>query len=195
MDGGWIRFFAQKPVAVPDDLRALKLFSWAGDPDTLEMWKAAGFSPVSLPTTELSTALQKGLVNGIGVPPQVAVISQYYTKAGHMTDLPWQLVLGATVVSKATWDEMPEDLKPALRQARAGGGTEAARGDPGERRAGRRGDEEAGPSGGVRGAQGPRGVEEDSRGNVSPGPRHDRAGPCLRRGAAPAGRVPEEWTL
>jgi TRAP-type transport system periplasmic protein len=31
-DGGWVHFFAQKPVAVPDDLRKLKLFSWAGDP-------------------------------------------------------------------------------------------------------------------------------------------------------------------
>ena len=27
IDGGWVRFFAKKPVAVPDDLRALKLFS------------------------------------------------------------------------------------------------------------------------------------------------------------------------
>jgi TRAP-type C4-dicarboxylate transport system substrate-binding protein len=117
MDGGWTRFFAQKPVATPDDLRGLRLFSWANDPDSLEVWKAAGFSPVSLPTTELGTALQKGLVNALGVSPQVAVISQYYTKAGHMTDLPWQLVLGATVVSKATWDKVPEDLKPALRKS------------------------------------------------------------------------------
>jgi TRAP-type transport system periplasmic protein len=117
VDGGWIRFFAQKPVAIPDDLRALRLFSWAGDPDTIEVWKAAGFNPVALPVTELSSALQQGLVNALGVSPQVAVISQYYTKAGNMTDLPWQLVLGATVVSKATWDKLPEDLKPALRQA------------------------------------------------------------------------------
>jgi TRAP-type C4-dicarboxylate transport system substrate-binding protein len=116
-DAGWTRFFAQKPVATPDDLRALKLFSWAGDPDTIEVWKAAGFHPVPLPATELSTAPQTGLVNAVGVSPQVAVISQYYTKAGHMTDMPWQLLLGATVVSKGTWDKLPEDLKPALRRA------------------------------------------------------------------------------
>src|SRR5262245_1849510 len=30
-DGGWVHFFTQKPVAVPDDLRALKLFVWSGD--------------------------------------------------------------------------------------------------------------------------------------------------------------------
>lgn len=39
-DGGWVRFFTQKPVAVPDELKRLKLFSWAGDNDSVEVWKA-----------------------------------------------------------------------------------------------------------------------------------------------------------
>jgi TRAP-type C4-dicarboxylate transport system substrate-binding protein len=47
----------------------------------------------------------------------VAVISQYYTKARNMTDMPWQLLLGATVISKATWDKLPADLRPVLAQA------------------------------------------------------------------------------
>jgi TRAP-type C4-dicarboxylate transport system substrate-binding protein len=116
-DGGWTHFFAQKPVASPDDLRAQKLFTWAGDPDSIEVWKSAGFNPVPLPAAELGTALQTGLVTAVGVPPQVAVISQYYTKARNMTDLPFQLLLGATVVNKATWDKLPSDLKPALARA------------------------------------------------------------------------------
>jgi TRAP-type transport system periplasmic protein len=123
VDGGWTRFFAQKPVKVPDDMRALKLFSWAGDTESIEIWKAAGFNPVPLPSTELSTALQTGLVNAINVPPQIAVISQYYTKAKNMTDLPWQLLLGATIVSKATWEKLPVDVRPALLQAAQEAGT------------------------------------------------------------------------
>ena len=118
VDGGWMRFFAQKPVATPDDLRALKLFSWAGDPESIEVWKSAGFNPVPLPSTEITTALQTGLVTALGAPPQVAVISQYYTHARNMTDLPWQLLLGATVVNKATWEKLPADLRPALRRPR-----------------------------------------------------------------------------
>src|SRR6187402_1486175 len=31
-DAGWVRFFSSKPVARPDDLKKLKLFSWAGYP-------------------------------------------------------------------------------------------------------------------------------------------------------------------
>jgi TRAP-type C4-dicarboxylate transport system substrate-binding protein len=122
-DGGWVHFFAQKPVAVPDDLKAMKLFSWAGDATSVDLWKSAGFNPVPLPATEMATALQTGLVNALGCPPQLAVISQYYNYAKNMTALPWQLLLGATVINKTVWDKVPADLKPALLQAAREAGT------------------------------------------------------------------------
>ncbi len=116
-DAGWTHFFTQKPVAVPDDLRTLKLFTWAGDPEGVEVWKAAGFNPIPLPATEIQNALQTGLVNALATPPQVAVISQYYTSAKNMTNMPWQLLLGATVINKSTWDRIPADIRPALQEA------------------------------------------------------------------------------
>ena len=116
-DGGWVHFFTQKPVAVPDDLRALKLFTWAGDADSVSVWRSAGFNPVPLPSTEIATALQTGLVNALGSPPQVAVISQFFNNAKNMTDLRWQLLLGATLITKSTWDKIPADLRPALLEA------------------------------------------------------------------------------
>lgn len=114
LDGGWTHFFTQKPVAVPDDLKALKLMTTAGDPQGEEIYKAAGFHPVPLPATEISTALQTGLVTALQVPPQVAVITQYYTNAKYMTDLNWALLLGGTVISRSTWEQIPADLRPAL---------------------------------------------------------------------------------
>ena len=122
-DGGWVHFFAQKPVATPDDLKALKLFSWAGDATSVDLWKSAGFNPMPLPATEIATALQTGLVNALGCPPQVAVIAQYYNHAKNMTALPWQLLLGATVINKAVWERIPADLRPALLQAARESGT------------------------------------------------------------------------
>ncbi|HKC12803.1 MAG TPA: TRAP transporter substrate-binding protein DctP [Vicinamibacteria bacterium] len=116
-DGGWVHFFTQKPVAVPDDLRALKLFSWAGDAQAVEVWRSAGFNPVPLPSTEISTALQTGLVNALGAPPQVAVISQFFNYARNMTELHWQLLLGATLITKSTWEKIPADLRPAMLEA------------------------------------------------------------------------------
>jgi TRAP-type C4-dicarboxylate transport system substrate-binding protein len=122
-DGGWVHFFAQKPVAVPNDLKALKLFSWAGDATSVDLWKSAGFNPVPLPATEIATALQTGLVTALGCPPQVAVIAQYYNYAKNMTDLSWQLLLGATVINKTVWDKIPADLRPALLQSARESGT------------------------------------------------------------------------
>jgi TRAP-type C4-dicarboxylate transport system substrate-binding protein len=117
LDGGWNHFFTQKPVAVPDDLKPLKLMTTANDAQGEEIYRAAGFRPVPLPAPEIQTALQTGLINAIQVPPQVAVITQYYTHAKYMTDLNWALLLGATVISKATWEQIPADLRPALLAA------------------------------------------------------------------------------
>jgi TRAP-type C4-dicarboxylate transport system substrate-binding protein len=114
-DGGWVRYFSQKPVAKPDDLRALKLFSWAGDPQATELQKAARFNPVPLPSTELATALQTGLVQAFGAPPGVALIAQYYTHAKYMTDLDWQMLMGAVVITKDAWDKIPADVQGKLR--------------------------------------------------------------------------------
>jgi TRAP-type C4-dicarboxylate transport system substrate-binding protein len=116
-DGGWVHFFTQKPVATPDDLKKLKLFTWAGDSDSLEISKAAGFNSVPLPSTEIATALQTGLVTAVPLPPQVAVITQYFNYAKNMTDMEWQLLLGATVISKSVWEKIPADLHAPLLEA------------------------------------------------------------------------------
>jgi TRAP-type C4-dicarboxylate transport system substrate-binding protein len=69
---------------------------------------------VPLPSTEIATALQTGLVEALGSPPQVAVISQFFNNARNMTDLKWQLLQGATIITKATWEKIPADLRPEL---------------------------------------------------------------------------------
>ncbi len=116
-DGGWVHFFAQRPVATPDQLKPLKMFTWAGDNETLEMWRSGGFNPVPLSATELARALQTGLVAALGVTPRVAVNSQHYMNARNMTDLDWQLLLMATVIRKDVWQTIPAELRPALLEA------------------------------------------------------------------------------
>jgi TRAP-type C4-dicarboxylate transport system substrate-binding protein len=116
-DGGWVHFFTKQPVKTPDDLKKLQLFAWAGDRDAIDILKGAGFDPKPLPATEIATALKTGLITALGTPPQVAVISQYDKDVRNMTDLPWQLLLGATVIRKDVWEKIPADLRPALLQA------------------------------------------------------------------------------
>ena len=113
-DAGWVNFFSVKPIVMPDDMKSMKLFNWAGDSKSLEIWKTAGFNPVPLPSTELATALQTGLVNVFQSPPQLAVITRQYENAKNMLDIHWALLLGATVINKATWERIPPEIRTAL---------------------------------------------------------------------------------
>jgi TRAP-type transport system periplasmic protein len=116
-DGGWVHFFTKTPVRTPDDLKQLKLFAWAGDTSAVEIWKAAGFNPVPLPSTEISTALQTGLITALPTTAQAALLLQWYNQLQNMTDLDWAVLLGATVVTKPVWESIPAELRPALRKA------------------------------------------------------------------------------
>jgi TRAP-type C4-dicarboxylate transport system substrate-binding protein len=116
VDGGWVHYFTQKPVATPDDLKKLKVFVWENDTDSIDIMKSLGFNPQPMPTAEIATALQTGRINAVPISPQVAVISQYYNYAKNMTDLNWELLLGAPVVDKRGWNKIPADLHAPLRQ-------------------------------------------------------------------------------
>src|SRR5258708_33394662 len=78
-DGGWVHFFTQKPVAVPDDLRALKLFSWAGDAQAVEDWRWPASNPVPHPPPETSPPPQTGPVKRSGAPPRARGASRFST--------------------------------------------------------------------------------------------------------------------
>ena len=113
-DAGWVMFFAKEPFTTPDDLKKMKLFAWAGDNDAIEIWKAAGFQPVPLPSTEILTGLQTGLINAFDTTPLAALSSQWFALAPHMLDLKWAPLVGATVVTRKAWEKVPREARPAL---------------------------------------------------------------------------------
>src|SRR5262245_48093487 len=108
-DAGWVRFFTQKPVVTPADLKPLKLFAWAGETAYMEAWKDAGYNPVSLPANEIHTGLQSGLINAFVAPPIAALAFQWFGLAKHMTDLRWAPLLGAAVMTNTAWQEIPNE--------------------------------------------------------------------------------------
>lgn len=116
-DAGWVHFFAQRPVVNPDDLRPLKLFTWAGDPAVVDAYKDAGFNPVPLPATEIYTGLQSGLIEAFPTTPVASLSFQWFGLAPHMTDVKWAPLVGAVVITKRVWESIPEDLRPKLRKA------------------------------------------------------------------------------
>lgn len=121
-DAGWVHFFAQKPVVHPDDLKPLRLFTWAGDDAVVESYKRCGYNPVPLAATEIHTALQSGLINAFPTTPIAALSFQWFGLAPHMTDLNWAPLVGAVVITKSAWDRVPDELRPKfLAAARSAG--------------------------------------------------------------------------
>ena len=191
-DGGWVHFFTKSPVRTPDDLKALKLFAWAGDDLAIELWKAAGFNPVPLPATEISTALQTGLSPRCPTSPQAAVLLQWYDQAKYMTDVNWAVLLGGIVVSKSSWEKIPADLRPALAEGGAETRAQAPGPDAGVGGERRRGDGEARPHRGPPRCGRHRRVAARRRGGLPEAAREVRAPRAVRRGAEAARRVPQE---
>lgn len=53
----------------PDEMRKLKVFSWAGDNQEYELWKKAGFQPVALDSTAIHPGLMSGTISALPMPP------------------------------------------------------------------------------------------------------------------------------
>jgi TRAP-type transport system periplasmic protein len=116
-DVGWVHFFSTKPVTRIGDLRKLKLFTWAGDSDEEELWKANGFHPVPLAATDIAQQLMTGGLEAVPTTPLYAETGQVYQTAKYMCDVKWAPLIGATIVEKATWMKIPETQRSQMMKA------------------------------------------------------------------------------
>ena len=116
-EAGWVHFFSSTPVVRPDDLKKLKMFTWAGDNSTLDLWKTAGFTVVPLASTDIMPGLQTGMINAFATTPVAALSFQWYSLAPNMTDVRWAPLIGATILDKRAWERVPADVRDAIQAA------------------------------------------------------------------------------
>ena len=121
-DAGWVQFFSTKPVHRLDDLRKLKLFTWAGYPTEEDLWKANGFRVVPLASTDIVQQLETHGIEAVPTTALIAETAQIYKLAGYMCDVKWAPFIGATIISKATWEKIPAAQRgPMLAAAHKSG--------------------------------------------------------------------------
>lgn len=111
---GFVRFFSTKKFATVSDLLKAKVFCWEGDPASADAWKAGGFQPVVMASTDIVPSLQTGILDTVGMAPLYAYQSRIFEKAKYMMDLPWSVLTGAMVVRKDAWEKVPADLRGKL---------------------------------------------------------------------------------
>lgn len=123
-DVGWVRFFTKQPVKTPDDMKRVKFFTWSGSTDQADFMKSMGWSPVLLETADILPGLQTGLIDGAPTVPFYALQAQLFGVAKNMLEIDWAPLVGALVVTKKAWDDMPPALRDHCRAVAARTGAE-----------------------------------------------------------------------
>lgn len=111
---GFTRFFSTKKFGSVNELLKAKVFCWEGDPGSAEAWKAGGFQPVVMASTDIVPSLQTGILDTVAMAPLYAYQSRIFEKAKYMMDLPWSVLTGAMVVRKDAWEKIPLEMRGKL---------------------------------------------------------------------------------
>ncbi len=83
----------------------------------LQSWRAIGFNAVPLSTNDMMTGLQSGMIEAFYAPPLIAASFQWFGLAKNMCSLKVAPMIGGFVISKKTWKQIPDNIKPQLIKA------------------------------------------------------------------------------
>ena len=95
----------------------MKFFAWGSEPEQQDIMKSLGYTPVPLETSDILPSIQTGMINVVPSTPYFALASQIYNSAPNMLEINWAPIVGALVVTKKAWDEMPANVQSAVRAA------------------------------------------------------------------------------
>ena len=105
-NGGWLQIFSKQPVQSVADLKRVKLYTSAGDDSMTQWYKANGFQPRAIAMTDVLTGLTTGMIDALPTTPLASMAFQWYKQTPYMLDLGISPIVGATVVTKKTWDSI-----------------------------------------------------------------------------------------
>jgi TRAP-type C4-dicarboxylate transport system substrate-binding protein len=117
--GGWTQVFTKKPVRTLDELKKTKLWTSAGSDRMVQWFKANGFEPRAMAMTDIMTGLTTGMIEAVPTTPLAAMLFQWYRQTPNMIDVGLAPVIGATVVTKKTWNKISAADRPKLLAAAA----------------------------------------------------------------------------
>ena len=112
---GNVHLFSKKPIHKVADLAGLKIWTWSGDPISKETFSVMGTNPIPLSVTDVTTALNTGMIDTVYAPPLGALALQWHLYTKYMTSLPLAHATGTVLISKRFLDRIPSDLFKMLK--------------------------------------------------------------------------------
>ena len=113
---GDVNIFSKKAIHTLDDLTGLKIWTWAGDPISKETFVTMGVNPIPLAITDVTTALNTGMIDTVYAPPLGALALQWQSKLSFMMGLPLVHSTGAILISSRYFKKLPPDLAALLQK-------------------------------------------------------------------------------
>jgi len=116
MEVGFIHIFSKHPIRTMDDMRSQRVWLWQGDPIGQAFFKASGISPIPLSIIDVYTSLSTGLIDTVYAPPLGAIALQWFTKTKYISSVPLTNGMGALIVTRRFFENLPDDLQAVLRE-------------------------------------------------------------------------------
>jgi TRAP-type C4-dicarboxylate transport system substrate-binding protein len=112
---GNVHLFSRHPIQKVGDLSRLKVWAWSGDPIAKQTFASMGTNPIPLAITDVTTALNTGMIDTVYAPPLGALALQWHTSLKFMMSLPLAHSTGAVLISRRFSDKIPPDLLKRLK--------------------------------------------------------------------------------
>ena len=106
VDVGWAYWFSVDPIYTPSDLEKNKIFSWAGDYKSAQLYKKLNYQQVPMAMTDVLSGMQTGLITCIGLNPMYVLSQQVFGIANNMLNMKWGNLTGGIVVDLKTWNRI-----------------------------------------------------------------------------------------
>jgi len=113
---GNVHLFSKKPIHRVKDLSKLKIWTWSGDPISKKTFSMMGTNPIPLSITDVTTALNTGMIDTVYAPPLGAIALQWHVYVKYMMALPLAHSTGAVLISRKYYKKIPPSLAQLLKK-------------------------------------------------------------------------------
>jgi TRAP-type C4-dicarboxylate transport system substrate-binding protein len=115
-DGGFAYLLSRSEIRRAEDLPKTKI--WIPEDDVMSQTalEIAGASPIPLPTADVYTALQTGLIDTVAAPPMGAIAFQWHTRVRALTNVPLMYLIGIFTIDSKTFEALQPGDQMIVRE-------------------------------------------------------------------------------
>jgi len=105
---GFAYMLTKEPVRSIQDLKKVKAWVPDGDPISAQLIQSFGISPIPLTLSDVLAGLQTGLIDGVAVPPLVALALQWHNQVKYVTNIPLAYIYSMLSMDKKAFDSISQ---------------------------------------------------------------------------------------